>query len=404
MTSNSDNFLSPIIEVIADYRAGKMVIIVDDDNRENEGDLAIATEHVTAAMLSFMMREARGLICVSIDQAVAERLKLLPQVDNNNSRYGTPFTATIDHSSLAHAGVTARGRALTMTKLLDSKCDSLDFVTPGHVYPLVANPAGVLARRGQTEGAYDLARLAGLKPSGVICEILNPDGTMARGDDLIAFAKKHELKITSIESIVGHIIANEIIVREVTSSDRQTMYGKFRVSVFENDVDRKEHLALTYGLDDQSNKTPLVRVHSECLTGDVFGSRRCDCGSQLSTSMNKIVEHGKGALLYLRQEGRGIGLVNKLKAYELQDQGRDTVEANLELGFGADERDFAVAAKMLTALGIDKIKLLTNNPNKLSSMNQLGIEVTERIPLVSPANEYNQRYLDVKRTKLGHLI
>ena len=403
-SSKSDSFLSPISEVIDDYRAGKMVIIVDDENRENEGDLAIATEKVTYKDISFMLNEARGLICVSIGGDLADRLKLTPQVENNNSRYGTPFTATIDFKEVTSHGVTAKARVETMHHMLDPKSKFSDFVTPGHVFPLVANQSGVLGRRGQTEGAYDLARLAGLKPSGVICEILNRDGTMARGDSLIRFAFKHKVKITSIEAIAKHIIENDVIVREVARSKQQTDYGIFDVSVFYSEVDCKEHLALSYRLNSTDRETPLVRIHSECLTGDVFGSRRCDCGYQLDKAMKAIVDHGKGVLLYLRQEGRGIGLGNKLRAYELQDMGRDTVEANIELGFGIDERDFVAAAKILKALGVGKISLMTNNPEKLTTMASHGIRICERIPLLSPKDEFNSRYLEAKQLKMGHLL
>lgn len=402
MSANS-SFISPTQEVIADFRDGKMVIIVDDESRENEGDLAIATEKVTAESLAFMMNEGRGLICVSIAREVAEHLKLFPQVDTNNSRYGTPFTATVDHRSVMNFGQTASARAETMRRLIDPEAKPSDFVTPGNVFPLIANPVGVLGRRGQTEGSYDLARLAGLKPSGIICEILNPDGTMARGDSLIEFAERYKIKITSVETIARHIVANEILVREVSRESKRTDYGEFLVSVFESDADGKEHLALQYG-DITKGVTPLVRIHSECLTGDVFGSQRCDCGPQLDAAMKSIVKHGSGILLYLRQEGRGIGLLNKLRAYELQDQGRDTVEANVELGFGADERDFAVAAKILGVLGVGELNLLTNNPRKLETMKRFGIGVINRVPLVCPSNIHNQSYLETKRAKLGHFL
>ncbi|MDZ4784612.1 MAG: GTP cyclohydrolase II [bacterium] len=404
MTNSEPLPLSPLEEVIADYSQGKMVIIVDDDNRENEGDLAIATEHVTAEIVAFMQDKGRGLVCISIDKDVADRLKLSPQVENNNSRYGTPFTASVDHQSVCHSGMSASSRAVTMREMISDKAQFSDFVAPGHVFPLVANPSGVLGRRGQTEGSLDLARLSGLKPSGVICEILNSDGTMARGEELIQFAQEHNLKITSIDEIAKHIVANEIIVKEVTRKTLQTDYGEFLVSVFENHVDGKEHLALTYGIQNSEDKVPIVRIHSECLTGDVFGSRRCDCGLQLSNAMEEIVKYGTGALLYLRQEGRGIGLANKLRAYELQDRGRDTVEANIELGFEADARDFAVAAKMLDVLNLRKIRLLTNNPIKLETLRRLGIEVVERVSFVTPEDEYSRQYLETKRSKLGHLI
>lgn len=396
--------MAPMSEVIADYRAGKMVIIVDDDNRENEGDVAVATEKVTPETLAFMMNEGRGLICVSVSRDVAERVKLFPQVNQNNSRYGTAFTATIDHKSVASNGISAAARAETMRRLIDPNVSETDFVTPGNVFPLIANPRGVLGRRGQTEGSYDLARISGLNPSGIICEILNPDGTMARGDSLIAFAQKHNLKITSVDAIAKHILENEIFVRLSRQEDRLTDYGQFSVSYFESNSDGKEHMALVYGDLTNSTNPPLVRIHSECLTGDVLGSRRCDCGTQLSQAMQSIVTNGSGVLLYLRQEGRGIELSNKLKAYELQDKGLDTVEANIKLGFKADERDFAVAAKMLNLLGIQNLKLLTNNPNKLSTIQKFGFNVIERVGLICTVNDHNRRYLEAKKEKLGHFL
>ncbi|MCB9029950.1 MAG: GTP cyclohydrolase II [Deltaproteobacteria bacterium] len=395
--------LSPIAEVIEDYRQGKMVIIVDDADRENEGDVCLATEHVTPEALSFMIEHSRGLICVSISRELAEKLNLPPQSDNNNSRFGTPFTLSVDHKDVCFKGITASSRSFTMQRLMDLDCKEGDFVSPGHVYPLVANPAGVLARRGQTEGSYDLARLAGLKSSGVICEILNPDGTMARGAQINDFAEKHSLKITSIEEIVRYRIEEEILIEKVTSSQKVTDYGTFEVSVYRDHVENKEHIALAYG-DLSAGVPPLVRVHSECLTGDVFGSRRCDCGPQLDQALQQIVEHGVGIILYLRQEGRGIGLSNKLKAYELQDKGRDTVEANIELGFEADLRDFAVAAKILHSLNVGSIRLLTNNPRKLERLVELGVEVLERLPVFVEPDECSKHYLQTKKEKLGHFL
>jgi len=401
--SNS-SYLSPISEVIADYKAGRMVIMVDDDDRENEGDIAIATEKVTEESLAFMMRECRGLICVTLSKDAAEKFKLFPQVNQNNSRYGTAFTATIDHKNVARNGYTASARAETMRRLIQPESTYSDFVTPGNVFPLIANPRGVLGRRGQTEGSYDLARISGLIPSGIICEILNPDGTMTRGQDLIDFAKKHDLKITSVDCIAKHIMANETFVSLIRQEPRETEYGLFNVSFFQSNSDGKEHMALVYGDINSADKVPLVRIHSECLTGDILGSQRCDCGAQLSQAMEAIVKNGSGALLYLRQEGRGIELINKLKAYQLQDQGRDTVEANIELGFRPDERDFSVAAKILNLLELKNISLLTNNPRKLGTLKSFGFNVVDRIPLVCRANKYNQKYLEVKREKLGHYL
>lgn len=394
--------LSPFADVLRDYGSGKMVIIVDHVDRENEGDLCVATEHVTQETLQFMADHGRGLICVSVDTAVAQKLNLPFQVQNNNSPFNTPFTVTVDHKSVTHRGVLPQSRALTMRALLEENAEPEDFVSPGHVFPLIAHPAGVIGRQGQTEGSYDLARLAGCKPSGVICEILHPDGTMLRGEALFEFAKKHNLTVTSVSEIIRHRVRDEVLVREVAQSSLETDFGRFRTYVFQDDVDSKEHLALVYG--DIKKRIPLVRVHSECLTGDVFGSLRCDCGEQLEYAAKTIVKEGSGIILYLRQEGRGIGLTNKLKAYALQDSGLDTVEANESLGFAADERDFKVAGSILDALGVSKIRILTNNPDKVETLKQSGIEVVERVPLVVPATEHSKAYLETKRSKLGHIF
>jgi len=398
--------IAPFEEVVKRFRAGEMVIIVDDADRENEGDITIATECITPEQVSFMMREARGLICVTISPELAEKLHLPLQVINNNSPFNTPFAVSVDHRSVGAFGVTAAARATTMRKIIEPGATMEDFVSPGHVFPLVANPAGVIGRQGQTEGSYDLARIAGLAPSGIICEILNPDGTMARGERLEEFARKHDLLITSIEEIMRYRVNEEVLVRAVSKRELETDYGVFTTHVFQDDVDGKEHLALVRGDLAQWNDTnvPLVRIHSECLTGDVFGSRRCDCGAQLDHAMRRIVEEEAGIILYLRQEGRGIGLANKLRAYELQDRGRDTVDANLELGFEADSRDFAVAAKILAGFGLKKIRLLTNNPQKFKQLSTFGIEITERIPVVVPEDEYSKGYLETKRRKMGHWL
>lgn len=391
----------PINEVLADFRAGKMVIIVDAVDRENEGDLAVASDLVTASQIAFMMKYARGLICASISKDIAARLDLKPQVEHNNSPFQTPFAISLD-SRHASSGVSASGRNQTIHKMMDGESSPDDFVSPGHIFPLIANEAGVLARQGQTEGSYDLARLSGLGAGAVICEILNPDGSMARSKELSQFAKTHNLKTTSIEEIIKYRLAQEVLVRVVAKQDLSTNWGEFETIVFENEVDGKEHLALVIG--DPSKSTPLVRVHSECLTGDVFGSRRCDCGSQLDLSLKRIDDAGCGILLYLRQEGRGIGLGNKIRAYQLQDQGRDTVEANLELGFAPDERDFSVAAQMLISMGVRKVSVLTNNPEKLRSLDRAGISIVDRVPLIGPFDELCKDYLSVKREKMGHLL
>lgn len=397
--------MTPINKVIEEFAKGKMVIMVDDADRENEGDLVVATEHLTAEDIVFMIKHGRGLICASISAERAIELKLPPQVEENNSAFSTPFTVTIDLADINAEGVTAESRAKTMRALVDSSVTAEQFVRPGHVFPLVANRAGVLGREGQTEGSYDLARIAGCAPSGVICEILAEDGTMARGEELLVFAKKHDLPITSVQEIIQYRIREEVIARESARSKVIMEHGEFEVIVFDDDVDGKEHLALVKGdIADLQRSSPLVRVHSECLTGDVFGSRRCDCGGQLEASLKEISSAGAGVLLYLRQEGRGIGLLNKLRAYELQDQGRDTVDANLELGFEADQRDYAIAASMLSSIGLHSVKLMTNNPKKIDAFTKYGIEVSQRIPVVVSADEYSKSYLETKKTKLGHLL
>ncbi|NDC38853.1 MAG: GTP cyclohydrolase II, partial [Proteobacteria bacterium] len=388
------------------YRRGGMVIIADRADRENEGDLVVATECITPEQVAFMMREARGLICVSLSSEVAEQLDLPLQVVNNNSPFGTAFTVSIDHRSVASEGVTAIARAQTMRALVDDAATAEEFISPGNVFPLVANPAGVLGREGQTEGSHDLSQLAGLKHSGVICEILNPDGTMARGKSLEEFAVRHRLPITTVDEIIRYRISREVLVREVGSREVDTDFGRFVAHAFINDADGKEHMVLTYGEQYAASggRGCLVRIHSECLTGDVFGSQRCDCGPQLALAMEAIVKEGSGALVYLRQEGRGIGLLNKLKAYALQDAGHDTVEANVKLGFAPDERDFRVAGKILQALGIERIRLLTNNPVKVETLTACGIDVLDRVPVLIPPNPHSQGYLRTKREKLGHIL
>ena len=393
-------------DVLRDIRTGKAVVVVDSDDRENEGDLILATEKVTPEIVSFLMREARGLICVSIPAEIADRLRLPLQVLNNNSPFQTPFAITIDHREVGGRGVTAEGRARTMRSLIEPNTQAHDFVSPGHVFPLIANSAGVIGRPGHTEGAFDLARLAGLSPSGILCEVLNPDGTMARGSQLQAFASKHGLRTTSIQAIREYRALHEIAVRQLSDRDVETDYGTFHAVVFVDDAGKKEHIAMVRGDIGKMlvSYAPLVRLHSECLTGDVFGSRRCDCGRQLDGAMKLITEEGAGLVLYLRQEGRGIGLENKVRAYALQDQGLDTVEANVHLGFDPDERDFAVGAHMLLAMGIRSIRLITNNPAKAAALSRFGISVVERIPMVVEPDPYSESYLRTKREKLGHLL
>lgn len=398
--------LSPLEEILSELRAGKPVLIVDSASRENEGDIMVATDAVTPEAVTFMMEHARGLICVSVSSEVAQRLKLPLQVLNNNSPFQTPFAVSVDLKEVSPRGVTASSRAQTMRALIDPTRTAEDFITPGHVFPLIANDAGVMGRPGHTEGVLDLAKLAGLTPSGILCEVLNPDGTMARGEDLNRFALTHGLKITSIEAIREYRLLHEIAVRPINTSSVDTDFGPFTATVFAEDTGGKEHVALTRG--DLStlptSYAPLVRLHSECLTGDVFGSRRCDCGRQLDGAMRLVTEEGAGVILYLRQEGRGIGLENKIRAYSLQDQGLDTVEANVHLGFEPDERDFAVGAHILRAMGIHSIRLITNNPAKGEQLARFGITITERIPMVVEADPLSAGYLRTKREKMGHLL
>lgn len=397
--------IDPFEEVLNEFRLGRPVLLIDDADRENEGDVVLATESVTPEALAFLMNEARGLICVSLSREVAARLELPLQVTTNNSPFQTPFAVSVDYVGVVPNGVTAASRALTMLKLADPDARAEDFVTPGHVFPLIANDAGVLGRRGHTEGVFDLARLAGLAPSGILCEILNSDGTMARGEQLIAFARKHRLRVSTIEEIRAYRARHEISVRLLSSSVVDTDFGPCSALVFADDAGGKEHVAMVYGDGDGiSTSTPLVRIHSECLTGDVFGSRRCDCGPQLEGALRLIAAEGAGIILYLRQEGRGIGLENKVKAYALQDQGLDTVQANVELGFEPDERDFAVGAHMLLSMGIKQIRLITNNPVKAATMARCGISLSERIPMITETDPCSARYLATKREKLGHLL
>lgn len=395
--------LTPFNQVLDRYSRGEMVIMVDDADRENEGDLVVATEAASTEQVAMMMREGRGLLCVSIPAEIAERLKLPLQTLANNSLFHTAFTISVDHKSAEGYGATASQRLRCMQAMLKDDAKAEDFVIPGHVYPLIANQAGTLGRIGQTEGSADLARLAGFKASSLLCEILAPDGTMARGATLIGFAKRHDLAVTSVAEVKRFRLEKEVHVRLIDQFQYDTRWGMSQAFVFCDDAESKEHLALQFGTWSQS-KPPLVRVHSECLTGDVFGSRRCDCGPQLAQSLDLLESEGSGLLIYLRQEGRGIGLSNKLRAYELQDSGLDTVEANVVLGFQADQRSYLVAARILKYFGLEKIRLITNNPRKIAGLEEFGIAVSERCGVRVEPDEFNRKYLAVKRDKLGHLL
>ena len=396
--------IAKIEAALEDIRQGKMVILIDDEDRENEGDLTMAAEKVTPEAINFMAREGRGLICLSLTEERADHLDLPLMVRENSSSFGTAFTVSIEARRGVTTGISAADRSHTIQVAIADESTARDLARPGHVFPLRAKKGGVLVRAGQTEGSVDLARLAGLKPAGVICEIMNDDGTMARLPELKKFAKQHDLKIISIADLVSYRMRKELLVRRAAETVIPIHdCGEFVAIAYENDVDKAQHLALVKGTIDPE-KPVLVRVHSECLTGDVFASQRCDCGEQLHAAIHQIDEEGCGVLLYMRQEGRGIGLINKLKAYALQDQGCDTVEANEALGFKADLRDYGIGAQILSELGVRKIRLMTNNPKKIIGLEGYGLEVVERVSIQMPACETNKRYLATKREKLGHLL
>jgi 3,4-dihydroxy 2-butanone 4-phosphate synthase/GTP cyclohydrolase II len=392
-----------IEEAIEDLRKGKMIILVDDEDRENEGDLCMAAEKVTPEAINFMAKYGRGLICLSLTPERVEELKLPMMTDENSSPYGTAFTISIEAKRGVTTGISAYDRAKTILTAIDPKTKPEDLARPGHVFPLKAKPGGVLQRVGHTEGSVDLARLAGLYPAGVICEIMNDDGTMARVPELMEFARKHNLKIVTIKDIIKFRMRTERLVKRIATTKLPTDYGEFTAIAFSNFVDSNVHLALVKG-EISSEKPVLVRVHSECLTGDVFGSKRCDCGEQLHKAMEMIDKEGTGVILYMRQEGRGIGLGNKLKAYELQDRGLDTVEANIQLGFKPDLRDYGIGAQILVDLGVRKMRLMTNNPKKIVGLEGYGLKVVERVPIETKPHEKNLVYLRTKKKKLGHLL
>ena len=393
-----------IEEALDDIRQGKMVILVDDEDRENEGDLTMAAEKVTPDAINFMAKYGRGLICLSLTEERLNELRLPMMVADNTSRFQTAFTVSIDARKGVTTGISAADRAQTILTCIDENTKPDDLVSPGHIFPLRARKGGVLVRTGQTEGSVDLARVAGLQAAGVICEIMNDDGTMARMPDLQVFAKTHSLKIVTIADLIKYRLSKESLVRRIATANLPTKYGgAFTAIAYENDIDSFHHIALVKGEIGPDDKV-LVRVHSQCLTGDVFGSRRCDCEEQLHNAMAMVEKEGKGVIVYMRQEGRGIGLVNKLKAYCLQDMGQDTVEANEALGFKADMRDYGIGAQILADLGLHKIRLMTNNPRKIKGLEGYGIEVVERVPIETKPHQENIEYLKTKAKKMGHLL
>ncbi|MDZ4164669.1 MAG: bifunctional 3,4-dihydroxy-2-butanone-4-phosphate synthase/GTP cyclohydrolase II [Smithellaceae bacterium] len=396
--------INPISEVIEDIKNGKMIILVDDEDRENEGDLCLAAEFVTPEAINFMARYGRGLICLTLSEEIADNLNLHPMVRDNQSPYGTAFTVSIEAKRGVTTGISAADRATTIRTAVADDAVPGDLVSPGHVFPIRARKGGVLVRTGQTEGSVDLARLAGLRPVGVICEIMKDDGTMARMPDLEVFAREHQLKIATIADLIDFRMQHESLIRRAAQAMIPSRFGgDFTIMVYENEVDDMKHVALVKGEIGPDDEV-LVRVHSECLTGDVFGSERCDCGDQLHKAMEMVAKEGKGVIVYMHQEGRGIGLINKIRAYSLQEQGKDTVEANIELGFKPDLRDYGIGAQILVDLGVKKMRLMTNNPKKLVGLEGYGITITERVSIEITPGGNNIDYLTTKMKKMGHLL
>ncbi len=396
--------INRVQKAIEEIKKGKIVILSDDEDRENEGDLTMAAEKVSPETINFMAKYGRGLICLSLTDEKCKQLDLPMMVQENTSSFQTAFTVSIDAKNGTTTGISASDRAHTILTAIADDAKPGDLARPGHIFPLRAMPGGVLRRAGQTEGSVDLCRLAGLKPAGIICEIMNDDGTMARMPELKQFAKQHDIVIVTVADIIKYLLAKESLVKRMVETDLPSKHGgDFKMIIYENIVDVHHHIALIKGKW-EPNEEVLVRVHSECLTGDALGSMRCDCGDQLETAMNTIAKAGKGVIVYMRQEGRGIGFLNKMKAYALQDRGRDTVEANEELGFDADLRDYGIGAQILRDLGLKKIRLLTNNPKKIVGLEGYGLEVTGRVPIEIEPKPHNLRYLSTKKKRMGHLL
>ena len=402
-TGHEEAPFTPIKEAIEHFRRGGMLIIVDDKDRENEGDLAVAAERVTPEAVNFMAKHGRGLICLSMTEARADALELPLMVTENTTPFGTAFTVSIEARGKVTTGISAHDRAATIRTAMHSDTRAADLIRPGHVFPIRAKPGGVLKRTGHTEASSDLAALAGFEPAGVICEIMNDDGTMARLPDLLRVAEEHELPIISVSDLVSYRLRNETLVERVACPRIPTPYGEWRAYAYKSELTGEEHVAFVMG-EVKPEDPVLVRVHSQCLTGDVFGSGRCDCGPQLHSALQHIASEGHGVLLYLLQEGRGIGLFNKLRAYELQEEGHDTVEANEKLGFRPDERNYGIGAQILRDLGVRRMRLMTNNPGKYIALDGYGLEIVERVPLEMPATEESRAYLETKRDKMGHLL